>query len=234
MRQTRPFSKTSPSKCPRHRREHQDYSILPINVSNGYQTSCTDRWKHTKAPLLRGGVTKEGINTTIPPTTARIQGNTYKALTLPTEGRETHWGIFLALLYCIIFSWKFLNTDFGIGDVVAGTTSVAILRKLIYHFCNPKGDILAPSRRTQLDWRIWTSSVWRHLWEWHFHIQIRKRNFHQLLYSDGVQPRFCSSGATSPGSCGHHRRAYQTKSGNEATAPIGGESVQRQPGRWGR
>ena len=22
------------------------------NASNGYQTSCTDRWEHTKAPLL--------------------------------------------------------------------------------------------------------------------------------------------------------------------------------------
>ena len=50
------------------------------NASDGYQTSCTDRWEHTK----------EGINTKIPPTTARIQGNTYKALKLPTEGRETH------------------------------------------------------------------------------------------------------------------------------------------------
>ena len=34
---------------------------------------------------------------------ARIQGNIYKVLTLPTEGIETHWEIFLALLHCIIF-----------------------------------------------------------------------------------------------------------------------------------
>ena len=33
-----------------------------------------------------GGITKKGINVTISITTARIQGNIYKALTLPTQG----------------------------------------------------------------------------------------------------------------------------------------------------
>ena len=84
-----------------------------------------------------------------------------------------------------------------------------------------------------LDAPTWTDEFALHQFgtiygEQHFRIQIRKRSFHQLLYSDGVQSRFRSPNSTSPGSCGHRRRAYQTKSGNEATAPIEGESVQRQ------
>ena len=48
---------------------------------------------------------------------------------------------------------------------------------------------------------------------------------------NGVQPRFCSLGLTNLGTCGHRRRTYQTKPRNEATTPIGGESVQRQSRR---
>ena len=99
------------------------------NALDDYQTSCTDRWEHTKAPLL---------------SKRRYQGR--------------HWEIFLAHLHYIIFPREFLNIDFGIKDVVTGTTPVATLRKLTCHFCNPDGDILAPSERTQLDWRICTSS----------------------------------------------------------------------------
>ena len=41
-----------------------------------------------------------------------------------------------------------------------------------------------------------------------FRIEIRRSSSHQLLYSNGVQPRFCSPGSTDPGTCGHRRRTY--------------------------
>ena len=104
IRQMRPFSKTSPSKSPRHWWGHQDYSIPPIMPQTVTKPAIQIVGSTLKPHYWAGGVAKEGINTTIPPTIARIQGNTYKALTLPTEGRETHWEIFLALLHCIIFS----------------------------------------------------------------------------------------------------------------------------------
>ena len=104
IRQTRPFSKMSLSKCPRHWQGHQDYLIPPIMPRTVTKPAMQIVRSTLKPHYWAEGVTKEGINTTIPPTTARIQGNTYKALTLPIEGRETHWEIFLALLHCIIFS----------------------------------------------------------------------------------------------------------------------------------
>ena len=104
IRQTRPFSKMSLSKCPCHWQGHQDYLIPPIMPRTVTKPAMQIVRSTLKPQYWAEGVTKEGINTTIPPTTARIQGNTYKALTLPTEGRETHWEIFLALLHCIIFS----------------------------------------------------------------------------------------------------------------------------------
>ena len=181
-----------------------------------------------------GGVTKEGINTTIPTTMARIQGNIYKALTLPTEGIETHWEIFLALLHCIIFSqrissywlWHRRRCGRQHTDDHPKEADLPFLQPRRRHL----GSIwMHPLRLTNLHFISLVPSVGTT-----FSYFDSKTQFHQLLYSDGIQPRFCSLGSTNPGSCGHRWRAYQTKSGNKATAPIGEESVQRQSGRWGR
>ena len=49
------------------------------NTSNGYKTSCIDRWRPIKAYIIEhGSVTKRGIKATIKATMARCCGTIYK------------------------------------------------------------------------------------------------------------------------------------------------------------
>ena len=60
------------------------------------------------------------------------------ALTAPIEGTKTHLkALIVILLFCVI-SKRLSDTNFGIGDVVAGTTPMTTLRKPSHHFCNNK------------------------------------------------------------------------------------------------
>ena len=66
------------------------------------------------------------------------------------------------------------------------------------------------------------------------HVSVSKfKEITSIIFhtQNGVQPRFCSPDSTSPGTCGHRGRTYQTKLGNEVTTPTGGEPIQGQSRR---
>ena len=57
------------------------------NTSNGYKTSCIDRWRPIKAYIIEhGSVTKRGIKATIKATMARCCGTIYKHSIEPIQG----------------------------------------------------------------------------------------------------------------------------------------------------
>ena len=104
------------------------------------------------------GVTKRGIKTTITATTTRGYRDVYIQPSQYQHKVHRHLRILLVILILCYFL-KTLYTDFGIGDVVAGTTLVTTLRELSYHF---QGDInkgTVPSGCTHNDWRVCTSSA---------------------------------------------------------------------------
>ena len=79
------------------------------------------------------GVIKRSIKTTIIVTTARDYGNVY--IRPPQHLYEVHRHFQkYSLLYYLFFCKEFPHIDFGIGDVVADTTPVTILRELFHHF----------------------------------------------------------------------------------------------------
>ena len=83
-----------------------------------------NRWSALKPHYKALNVTKKDIKATITTPTARSCKNIYKALTISTEGTEKTQ-IILLLFYDSVLTYKGLPcTDFGIGDVVASTTSM--------------------------------------------------------------------------------------------------------------
>ena len=83
--------------------------------------------------------------------------------------------------YIAFIIWELPCTNFGIGDIVTGTTPVAILKKQPYQFYYQMDKSLAPSGRIHFDWRICTSLVWHRLWE----------NIFVLRFDNVVSTNFC-------------------------------------------
>ena len=106
------------------------------------------------------GVTKRSIKVAIIATTARSYREVY--IQPPQHQHKVHKKELeiLVLSHCIAFIiWELPYTDFGIEDVVTGTTLVAILKKQPYQFYYQRDESLAPSGRIHFDWRICTSSM---------------------------------------------------------------------------
>ena len=80
------------------------------NTSDGYGTNCTDRWEHIKSSITRQeALPKEDINITMPITTARIQGNIYKAPHTANTRYKKHGHskriVIAILLFCFILQY---------------------------------------------------------------------------------------------------------------------------------
>ena len=127
---------------------------------------------HQSSHNLPLGVIKRGIKATITATMARSYRDAYIQSSQHRHkvDRQKNTQKYSLLHYYIdLFFYKELSyTDFGIRDIVVGTTPVTSLRVLSHHFHSHRHEGLAPSRRTYFGWRVCTSLVWRRLWEQHF------------------------------------------------------------------
>ena len=82
---------------------------------------------------------------------ARIQDNIYKALTWPTQGTQILLETLTVILLLCLFYKELHCSDFGIGDVVAGTTPVTTSKEQSFYICNHPDESLDPSEHIQLN-----------------------------------------------------------------------------------
>ena len=130
------------------------------NAPDVYKTNCIDHWEHIKAPLTRQKALPRKALTS----QYQLQWLESKATYIkPSHGQHKvhkHSKRHLLLFcYSILFYKEFPYSDFGIGDVVAGTTPVTTFKKLSFHIRNHQDESLDPSGHIQLNWRSYASSV---------------------------------------------------------------------------
>ena len=112
-----------------HWQRQGSHSMQSINDLGSYQINQADHWEPLGSPIIGQEALPGKALTT---TTASTQSHIYKALTLSTEGTYIYSHFERALWFFILFShFHFIRyfhySDFGIGGIVAGTTSVTLI-----------------------------------------------------------------------------------------------------------
>ena len=119
-----------------------------------------DHWNLIKTRIHKArGVTKRALKPQLKPPIARNLKAVYMRLNQP---HTRYIDTLRNTCCCSITLLYFLElpcTDFGIEDIVAGTTPVTILRELFYHFYYYRDEGLAPSGCIHSNWWICTSSI---------------------------------------------------------------------------
>ena len=147
------------------------------NTLGGYETNCTDRWRHIKTPLQgRRRYQKETLTSQSQPQRLEFKATYIKPPTLPAKGTDnidTKTKILIVILY---YSVSFNNSALTLASEVlwqAPHQWSPLQKKFPYLYKYPSRSS-DPSRYVSLYWQSHASSVWHRLWE-HFPYRDSKK-----------------------------------------------------------